>query len=343
MKRLVSCLLLFLVGFLLNAEDYVSTLLHSQVLFEDRGNNPVVVTDDRGWVDIGKADLGDFFKTAASSEDSIRKWRVVVTYMDENRTGQTTLQIRLRGEGYTTLFTLPWSRLNSVPTEEVSNWYMADRMNPQNFISLCSARLITPPGTVQPGKIYKISLESWEFTRVEERKTYSYNDTLLAGSRLLQPMGQQTDHEMNKIELKADDPYSPAKAEEFALEFVEASLYGDLPAFYRALDNEIHSLSDGQRHSKFIINPPEGVSSAWSMEDYKRDYDYRLYEYSEYADLFPEWFDENRDWKPDRRCFLFIGNKVKDGSFPFFSQEDLLVFMVRRQDKGWKVIARPQI
>ncbi len=343
MKRTIFLIILLTAGYFIWADDYVSTLIHSQVLFEDRGNNPVVVTDDKGWVDVGKADLADFFRTAASSGDSMRKWRVVVSYLDENRTGQTTLQIRLRGEGFTTLFTLPWNHLNSVPVEEVSNWYMADRMNPQNAIGVCSARLITPPGTINPGKIYRITLESWDFTRVEENKTYSYNDTLLASSRLLQPQGQQQIHTVEKAPLKGDDPYSPAKAEEFALEFVEASLYGDLPAFYRALDNEIHSLSDGLKHSKFIINPPEGVSSVWSMEDYKRDYEYRLYDYDEYAALFPEWFDADREWTPDRRCFLFVGNQPREGSFPFFRQEELLVFMVRRQDTGWKVIARPQI
>ena len=332
-----------LTGFLLFPEEYVSTLLYSQVLYEDRGSNPIVVTDDRGWVDIGKADLSDFFRMPVSDSESIRKWRVVVRYLDENKTGQTTLQIRLRGEGYTTLFTLPWNHMNSVPSEEESNWYMADRMNPQNFLSICSARLITPPGTVEPGKIYKITLEAWDFTPARENKTYSYNDTLLAGSRLLAPMGQQKEHEISRKTLESDDPYSAAKAEEFSLEFVEYALYGDLPSFYRALDNEIHTLSDGQRHSKFIINPPEGVSSTWSMEDYKRDYEYRIYSFDEYAALFPEWFDESRSWSPDRRCFLFMGNKVKEGSFPFFSQEDLLVFMVRREETGWKVIARPQI
>ena len=343
MKRFISGIIFFTAGILLFSEEYVSTLLYSQVLFEDRGTNPVVVTDDRGWVDIGKADLGDFFRVPVSDSESIRKWRVVVKYLDENRTGQTTLQIRLRGEGYTTLFTLPWNNISSVPSEQESNWYMADRMNPQNFLSVCSARLITPPGTVEPGKIYKITLEAWDFTKAEERKTYSYNDTLLASSRLLSPLGQQQTHEIGQEPLKGDDPYSSVKAEEFALEFVEASLYGDLPSFYRALDNEIHTLSDGQRHSKFIINPPEGVNSAWSMEDYKRDYEYRIYSYEEYAALFPEWFADDRSWTPDRRCFLFMGNKVKEGSFPFFSQEDLLVFMVRRQESGWKVIARPQI
>jgi len=343
MKRIITGLFLLSAGFLLWGEDYVSTLLHSQVIFEDQSNTPVVVNDEKGWVDVGKADLSDFFRTAASSSDSMRKWRVVVSYLDENRTGQTTLQVRLRGEGFTTLFTLPWNQLNSVPVEEESNWYMADRMNPQNAIGICSARLISPPGTVNPGKIYKITLESWEFTRVNENRTYSYNDTLLASSRILQPQGQQNAHTVERAPLQADDPYSAVKAEEFALEFVEASLYGDLPAFYRALDNEIHSLSDGLRHSKFIINPPEGVSSVWSMEDYKRDYDYRLYEFDEYAEIFPEWFSEDRSWTPDRRCFLFMGNQVKEGSFPFFKQEELLVFMVRRQESGWKVIARPQI
>lgn len=331
-------MMLLFSGFLLSAEEYVSTLLHSQILFED--GNPVIVTDDRGWVDVAKTDLSYFFRTPTAHSDSMRKWRVVVTYMDENRTGQTTLQVRLRGEGYTTLFTLPWNQVQSVPSNVESNWYMADRMNPQNFISQCSARLITPPGSIQPGKIYRIVLESWEFTPVKENKTYSYNDTLLASTGLIRPMGQQ-----NRETAKgaADDPYSALKAEEFSLEFVEASLYGDLPAFYRALDNEIHSLSDGFNHSKFIINPPEGVNSAWSMEDYKRDYEYKIYQYDEYADLFPEWFAKDRDWTPDRRTFLFVGNKVKEGAFPFFTQEDLLVFMVRQQEEGWKVIARPQI
>jgi hypothetical protein len=263
MKRLLFGFLLLLSTFLLYSEDFVSEMVYSQILFEE--GKPVVVSDE--WIEVGKTDLSAFFRTPVSQSDSIRKWRVVVTYMDENRTGQTTLQVRLRGEGYTTLFTLPWSQFNSIPTEEESNWYMADRMNPQNFLSQFSARLITPPGSVQPGKIYKIVLESWEFKPVKENKTYSYNDTLLASSSILQPIGTKQNHNVTVNTLEADDPYSRVKAEEFALNFVESSLYGDLPAFYRSLDNEIHSLSDGLRHSKFIINPPEGVNAAWSMTD----------------------------------------------------------------------------
>jgi hypothetical protein len=344
MKRALYFSLLLILLVPVAAEEYISNLVYDQTIFEDAGNNPIIVSDERGWVDIGQADLSNFFRIKTSSHDSTRKWRVVVTYLDENRTGQTTLQIRFRGEGFTTLFTLPWSQINSVPFSEESNWFIAERMAPQSYNSLCSARLISPPGASQPGKIYKITLEAWEFSKKVERETLSYEDTLLASTRVLKPMGQKDLNQVKDEIAEEKNKIDKVEALEFSLDFVEASLYGNLPEFYRMLNDEVHSLSTGNNYSKFVINPPEGVKSRWSLDDYKNDYDYRIYSYDEYTELFPEWISDQRDWTPDSTCYLFMGNSIKENKFAFFSQEDLLVFMVSYDSKNeWSVVAQPEL
>lgn len=266
----------------------------------------------------------------------MRKWRVVVSYLDENRTGQTTLQIRLRGEGFTTLFTMPWSQINSVPMEEESNWFIADTMVPQNFQSLCSARLISPPGLDHPGKIYSITLEAWDFIKKDQGENYSYEDTLLASTRLLRPMGQ------SERELLTPN-YSKEEAQAFAMEVVESSLVGDLSFFYRSLDTDVYSLNNGKSYSKFIVAPPEGVNPRWTMDDYTKGYDFKLYEYAEYIRLFPQWAESGREFVPAENCYLFIGNRVKEGASAIFSQEDMLIFMVSKKGNDWKVVARPEL
>lgn len=339
--RQIGIIFLTVSSFLL-ADDYVGKEVYSQVVFEDAGKNPIIVTDNRGWVDIGQVDLSGFFRIAASSSESVRKWKVRVFYLDENRTGQTTLQIRFRGEGFTTLFTLPWESINSVPQVKESNWFLAERMAPQSYQTLCSARMISPPGATKGGKIFKIQLEAWEFNKPEDKEVLSFEETLLASTRLIKPMGQRSRSEIEEDVSRLDRSVSVEEALDFSLHVVETSLQGNLPEFYRLLSDEIHSLSDGYSHSKFVVNPPEGVGRQWSLEDYKTHYQYRIYEYDDFIDLFPEWISPEREWVPHSNCFLFMGNQSQDGKFPFFPQDDILVFMVEYNEKReWKVIGRP--
>ena len=84
------------------------------------------------------------------------------------------------------------------------------------------------------------------------------------------------------------------------MNFVEANIGGDLPAFYKALSENLKILETGLSRDRYRVAPPAADLSAYSLIDYKRNYRPHIYSYEEYAELFPQWFKEGRRWSPMR-------------------------------------------
>ena len=198
-----------------------------------------------------------------------------------------------------------------------------------------SVRLIAPPRSASPGRIYKIELEAWDFpgaADIPARETPQLNMAFSSPTDFRIPSERSAAG--NRRELRE-------KAESFALAFVEANISGDLPAFYKALSQNLKILETGLSKDRYRVAPPAADLSAYSLTDYKRNYRPHIYSYEEYAELFPQWFEEGRRWSPDENCYLFLGTEVLPGKKDFIDGENL-VFMIRFNGGDARIIALPE-
>ena len=204
-------------------------------------------------------------------------------------------------------------------------------------------RLIAPPRTPLSGKLHAITLEAWDYNQNPEEaiEAASGPSVNLAYAQPL-PMARVKNSPAAASDFDATNPdIGPEAALAFSLSFVEACLTGDLPAYYRTQADPVRSLDDGKAVAKYRLNPPRGIPGITDLDDYKRRYDYELYDSTVYGELFPEWFDTSRPWIPDEKSFLFMGHRDRySGAFP--DGVDYLVFLVQADDEGiWNVVARP--
>ena len=335
-KRFLIVLLTLLPVFLFAEEG---TKAGSITLYDSRNSQPFTVNSDGGWMDISPVYNEAFNRLQPPLPGDLRKWRVKTTYIDESRsTGQSTLQVKLRPYNDTAaVFTLPWTEKASRWQEKNSNWYIPYSGNGMILEGngVLSVRLIAPPRSASPGKIYKIELEAWDFhgeADVPVRATPELNMAFSSPADFSIP--RERNAAGNRQELKE-------KAEAFALDFIQANISGDLPAFYKALSENLKILETGLSRDRYRVAPPAADLSAYSLADYKRNYRPHIYSYEEYAELFPQWFEEGRRWSPDESCYLFLGTEVLPGRTDFMDGENL-VFMIRFNGGDAKIIALPE-
>jgi len=297
---------------------------------------PVILDSERGWVTVGAV---DWEKTHIQQpmENENRKWRLKTTYFLEENRGPATIQIRLRGPSGSPVFTLPWSDGGNYNYNKAySNWYIDKDLSLGNSgRGYIEARLIAPPHTPLKGKIYSISLEGWDenisggkaVKTIEEQ-----NNVQLAYTR---PLPFSKTAEPSDKENKIED------ALEFSLEFIDACINGDLPAYYRLQADPVRSLDTGKALPKYKLTPPNGIPGIKTINDYKRRFEYKIYSADKFRELFPEWFDTSREWVPSENSYLFMGHKDRL-SQPVPANADYLVFLVEQDENGdWKVKARP--
>ncbi len=322
----------------LSAREDGGTLAGSVVLFNSHSYQPFLVNSDGGWTDIKQIYAEDFSTIPSPLPGVTRKWRVKTSYIDEStQIGQSTLQVKLgQIETDDAVFTLPWTEKASRWQEKNSNWYIpySDNGMITDGGARLSVRLIAPPRTSAPGKIFKIELEAWDFpfdgsgyedSRPSLQMAYS------SPAQLLVPESGNTREAVSKRD----------EARDFSLEFVNNNIEGNLPAFYKALSTNLRVLDTGLSQSRYRIAPPSTDLSGYTLADYKKNYRYHIYSYDEYAELFPQWFAAGRRWSPDRECYLFLGTEVQPGMNDFM-QGSNLVFMVRPEEGSWKIIALPE-
>lgn len=182
-------------------------------------------------------------------------------------------------------------------------------------------------------KIYSVILEAWETTPSEKMMP----EVLLSYATPLPRESPAAPADSN-----AKNPrFSPFAAEKFALSFVEACITGDFARYFNAQANPIRILDNGKAVAKYKQNPPKKIEEVGTLEDYKRMYDYKLYDINTINQLFPEWFDEERPWIPGEKSYLFMGhlNKKDEELRP---EIDYLVFLIEAdKDGNWLVVGRP--
>lgn len=336
LKKMLILLIAF-IPFTLSAQDTGETLTGSITLYDSHSYQPFMVNSDGGWMEIRQIYEEDFNSIQPGLPGTVRKWRVKTSYIDESaQIGQSTLQVKLgQFESQDAVFTLPWTEKASRWQEKDSNWfipYSGNGMIMEGKATL-SVRLIAPPRSSAPGKIYKIELEAWDFPSDE--------DDAESGTPRLQMAFSSPAELMVPMEGLKEIQNMRGEARDFALDFIEHNIDGNLPAFYKSLSDNLKVLESGFSQSRYRVVPPASDLSAYTLSDYKKNYRYHIYNYDEYAELFPQWFEEGRRWSPDRNCFLFLGTEVLPGMNDFMNGENL-VFMLKSEEGKWKIIALPE-
>lgn len=336
MLKKMFILMIILIPFTLAAQNAAETLTGSITLFDSRNQQPFLINSDGGWTEIRQIYEEDLNSIQPPLPGMERKWRVNTSYIDEStQLGQSTLQVRLtQPNAQNAVFTMPWTERASRWQEKDSNWYIpfsGNGMLMEGNATL-AVRLVAPPRSSVPGKIYKIELEAWDFplAGTGNDTTPRLQMAFSTPAELMVPV-----EGLKEIENKRD------AAREFALDFIEHNIEGNLPAFYKSLSDNLRVLESGFSQSRYRIAPPATDLSAYSMDDYKKNYHYHIYSYDEYAELFPQWFEDGRRWSPDRDCYLFLGTEVLPGMNDFMKGENL-VFMLKSEEGKWRIIALPE-
>ncbi|MDA3811495.1 MAG: hypothetical protein PF518_14350 [Spirochaetaceae bacterium] len=344
-------LLILLIGCFITAipawaENVVEkSLVFSTILYGNENDIPLNINSDQDWTYLSGIDTSEINSLESPADGVIRKWRVKSSYSDETIAGQSTVQIKLRTDTENNpLFTLPWSEGKKGWKENYSNWFQTEFNGHLPLLgerSVSSVRLIAPPGSSSPGMIYKIELEAWDIVVSEEKKENLQSIIQKASMNVIPEIKAVTLEAGNsekRLERKEPDR---EQALSFALTFINDSITGNLPAFYSNLNNTVYSLKSGEGDSKFRVKPPQNNYSGLTLSDYTEIYETKIYEYSEYSKMFPQWLDENRKWNPARKTYLYHGSALKEGKEAILSDE-ILVFMCEQVNGEWKLIAVPE-
>ena len=166
MKKIILAVVLTSLSFFLFAQEENGTLSGSFTLYDSQNYRPVFINSDGGWTDIGQVFSEEIGSISYPAPGTLRKWRIKSTYIDESSQGQSTLQIKLRQNNQNNpVFTLPWTEMGSRWQEKNSNWFIPFSADGSllNKNATLSVRLIAPPRSSSPGKVYKIELEAWDF------------------------------------------------------------------------------------------------------------------------------------------------------------------------------------
>jgi hypothetical protein len=343
-------LLILLIGFFITVTQAMSentaeeTLVFRTTLFGNENDVPFNLNSDNDWTDISLIDTQAINSLEKPADGVSRRWRVKTSYAENTVAGQSTLQIKLRTNAEKTpIFTLPWSVGQNGWKENYSNWFQTEFDGQKPLLGergVSSVRLIAPPGSSSPGMIYKIVLEAWDVreTKPEENIQSVIQRASLQVIPEIKAVNIEASDKVKRLERKEADT---DQALNFALTFINDSLTGDLPAFYSSLNDTVYSLETGNGDSKFRVHPPQNSYSGFSLSDYTDTYETKIYKYSEYSRIFPQWIEEGRRWNPDRNTYLFHGSALKEGKEAVLSDE-ILVFMCKLIEGEWKLIAIPE-
>ena len=341
MKKLTTLLLLISIPFIIFSQQEEGQLSGRFTIYDSQSYQPVYINSDGGWTDIGQVYSQEIKNLLPPAPGTLRKWRLKTTYIDESTQGQSTLQIKLRQSSQKSpVFTLPWTEQGSRWQEKNSNWYIPYTKNGSlidNNATL-SVRLIAPPRSSSPGKVYRIELEAWDFTEESAGEAGETPELRMAFSS---PAALMSPDPVRNRESRDTTGNDREQALEFSLEFVRFNIEGNLPGFYKSLDDQIHILNTGLSQSRYRVAPPASDLTSYSLADYKNSYRYHLYSYDEYSALFPGWTDSEKNWTPDKNCYLFLGTELKFGREDFMQGQNL-VFMVEFVDGEWKITGIPE-
>ncbi len=132
------------------------------------------------------------------------------------------------------------------------------------------------------------------------------------------------------------------QAKNFGLEVVKTYFNKDCDAYFDALSDKIYTLEDDSpitKEDKLKERLCESIKNAvkgdHTFEEYLSSYEIRALDKAEYETEFP-FLSKLKNFKASENDFLFYGAKSKNSEK--FMWDYLLVFMVRKEGKNFKVV-----
>ena len=323
----------------IHAESPQSILAKTLTIFGEAETPPVILDSSRGWTTIAVINW-DSIADNSHKNKSPRIWRLCSRYEYQGSGGPVTLQIRIRNPIGTSLFTHEWTQSVQKENNSYSNWFEdTRRLVDSSERSIVEAKLIAPPRIPLQSTLYAVSMEAWEVQPKSIKPNYEASSVQLAHTQ--SPEAVHPDSNNNSLPL-INSNSGPQAAMEFSLAFIDSCITGDLSEYYRSQNDVIHILDDGSSRQKYRLPLPAGIPDISTIQDYKKHFSYKVYSLEDYSDMFPEWFDINREWVPKIDMYLFMGheNNIPQDDL---SGVDFLVFIVGIDTNNeWKVLARPE-
>ena len=326
-----SKLLLLILFLLFNWGLYAQQekLVYTISLYSEAKRGAILELDTSlGWLPVANVAKDLFNRVPQPKSGILRKWRIRADYSEFNSQKKAALEILFEPTtGKPLVFVLPWKARSFVAAQtDRSNWFIP--YNEEEGILLASDakvsfRVVTEVGNDARLNVSEVVLEAWDVL---------ITDTYVASGPSLPNIGEFADDHL--VELYRQD------ALQFALDFVKYGLNGELPKYYYAQSSTVYGLEDGKAYSVYRWPPPQKDYGDVYINLFVKNYRYKIYDYNEMKDIYPEWFSGRRQWVPSKTSYLFVGDQVRVGGVDFVS-DNILKFVVEYRKGRWQVIARP--
>lgn len=220
--------------------------------------------------------------------------------------------------------------------ESFSDWFQFEdgsETRIYNGDAAVYARIISPPTTENRGEIFHVELQAWD-------KLSENANTRTAAGRALPKTGLFGSLKRgNKIKSKE-------QATEFAMQVMTTIFNKDSEEFTELLSDKCYSLEYGSVYYKSSFPLYDDLKEITkdtfiTLASYKENYKPQLISYDEYSELFPHWIDEDREWKPGKNDFLFMGNMIKKSGTEILKSR-MAVFMIGFDNGKWEIKAIPE-
>ncbi|MEM9424368.1 MAG: hypothetical protein AAF975_06245 [Spirochaetota bacterium] len=271
----------------------------------------------------------DLFRRVPKPEDGVlRKWRIRADYSQFDTQKKAALEVLFEPKtGKPLVFVLPWKDRSFVSLQtDRSNWFIPYNEEQGALLdseAKVSFRVVTEVGNEARLNISGVVLEAWDVVVTE---------THIASGPSLPNIGSASDDHL--VELYRQD------ALQFALDFVKYGLNGELPKYYYSQASSVYGLEDGKAYSVYRWPPPQKDYGDVYINLFVKNYRYKIYDFNEMKEIYPEWFSGRRQWTPRQTSYLFVGDQVRVGGIDFVS-DNILKFVVEYRKGRWQVIARP--
>lgn len=338
MKKLNIFLLLFIsINAAYPEESDNWRLVDNKIIYTIETDNPVNLNANTKWIKLNRIKEPFVKDFPPPAPGYIRKWRIFSKYSDSDSSIKTSFQIKFMTSTFkrpTFSFTRPLGYVGNL--ESFSDWFQFEDGSEEriyNGDAAVYARIISPPSTENIGKIFHVELQAWD-------KPLESTDTKSAAGRALP--GTDIHKELNSDnQIKTKE-----QATEFALQVMETIFNKDSKEFNELLSDKCYSLEYGTVYYKAnfpLYNDLKEIAKDTfiTLASYKDNYKPQLISFSEYSELFPQWIDENREWKPGKNDFLFLGNMIKKSGKDILKSR-MAVFMIGFDNGKWEIKAIPE-
>ncbi len=318
--------LLFFIGSKMFGQEKLVYII--SLYSENNRGTSLNLDANSSWLPVATITHDLFNRVPRPVSGVLRKWRIRADYSQFNTQKKAALEVLFEPKvGKPLVFVLPWKDRSFVALQtDRSNWFIPYNEEAGALLdseAKVSFRVVTEVGNKASLDIAEVVLEAWDVLITE---------THIAAVPSLPNIGDSSDDHL--VELYRQD------ALQFSLDFVKYGLNGELPRYYYSQASTVYGLQDGKAYSVYRWPPPQKDYGDVYINLFVKNYRYKIYDYNEMKEIYPEWFSGRRQWIPSKTSYLFVGDQVHVGGVDFVS-DNILRFVVEYRKGRWQVIARP--